>query len=222
MSMTGTGISSLSVRRIPLRTAALTADPVYAASAEAYGYDPVRDIQILSATRKGECGTVNLNRIIGSAVNPEHKGQKSVTFRGTVFREGDKVMQIRNNYDAEVQKDSGETDSGIFNGDIGIVRSVDPREGTLSVAFEDRLVGYTPDMLSELEHAYAITVHKSQGSEFKAVILVLDEGSELLFTRNLLYTAVTRAQRTAGGGRPALKAVLYGPQRARRPSAIRA
>ena len=176
------------------RTAALTADLYMRRLPEAYGYDPVRDIQILSATRKGECGTVSLNRIIGSAVNPEHKGQKSVTFRGTVFREGDKVMQIRNNYDAEVQKDSGETDSGIFNGDIGIVRSAEPREGTLNVAFEDRLVGYTPDMLPDLEHAYAITVHKSQGSEFKAVILVLDEGSELLFTRNLLYTAVTRAK----------------------------
>ena len=103
-------------------------------------------------------------------------------------------MQIRNNYDLEAVKPNGETERGIFNGDIGIITQIIPRDECITVNFDDKMVTYTIETFEDLELAYAITVHKSQGSEFNAVILPLLEGSDLLFTRNLLYTAVTRAK----------------------------
>lgn len=163
----------------------------------AYGFDPVRDIQVLSPTRKGSSGTAALNETLREALNPADGKKEEIPFRGLVFREGDKVMQIRNDYDLVGEKPDGDIENGIFNGDIGTVESIDRRAETLSVRFDDRLYTYSLNSseIDELEPAYAITVHKSQGSEFDAVVLPLFEGPELLYTRNLLYTAVTRAKK---------------------------
>ena len=163
----------------------------------AYGFDPVRDIQVLSPTRKGSSGTAALNETLREALNPADGKKEEIPFRGLVFREGDKVMQIRNDYDLVGEKPDGDIENGIFNGDIGTVESIDRRAETLSVRFDDRLYTYSLNSseIDELEPAYAITVHKSQGSEFDAVVLPLFAGPELLYTRNLLYTAVTRAKK---------------------------
>ncbi len=182
-------------RRDPERIAETVCELCATRLPDAYGFDPQTDIQVLSPTRKGSSGTVTLNAALAETLNPPEKYKKEMKFRGITFREGDKVMQTRNNYEAEAVTDGGETETGIFNGDIGIVCEVSPRGETLTVRFDDRRVTYTPDMLEDLEPAYAVTVHKSQGSEFPAVVLVLGEGTDLLFTRNLLYTAVTRARR---------------------------
>ncbi len=160
----------------------------------AYGYDPFQDIQVLSPTRKGSTGTVSLNNALRQALNPSDGIKRELTFRGQTFREGDKVMQIRNNYSLEPENPEEEPERGVFNGDIGIVESVHPRDETLVVRYDERRITYTLETLEDLELAYAITVHKSQGSEFNAVILPLLDGSDLLFTRNLLYTAITRAK----------------------------
>lgn len=160
----------------------------------AYGLSPATDIQILSPTRRGMAGTATLNRELREKINPSAYNKKEITFRDVVFREGDKVMQIRNNYDLVTERDDGTLDAGIYNGDIGIVEAVIPGTESLIVRFEDKRVTYTNETLEELEPAYAITVHKSQGSEFKAVILMVSEGADVLFTRNLLYTAMTRAK----------------------------
>lgn len=161
---------------------------------DAYGYDPLTDIQVLSPTRKGANGTVALNSVLREALNPKDLLKKELVFRGITFREGDKVMQIRNNYDLESVRPDGESEHGIFNGDIGIIDRVNRFDECLDVRFDDKIVTYTLETLEDLEPAYAVTVHKSQGSEFNVVILPLLEGSDLLFTRNLLYTAVTRAK----------------------------
>ncbi len=160
----------------------------------AYDFSPATDIQILSPTRKGLAGTANLNRELREKINPAAYNKKELTFRDTVFREGDKVMQIRNNYDLVTERDDGHLDAGIYNGDLGIVEAVIPAQESMIVRFDDKRVTYTGETLEELEPAYAITVHKSQGSEFKAVILMVSEGADVLFTRNLLYTAMTRAK----------------------------
>ena len=163
----------------------------------AYGFDAVKDIQVLSPTRKGSSGTAALNETLRDALNPADGSKKELPFRGLVFREGDKVMQIRNDYDLVGEKPDGDIENGIFNGDIGTIEKIDTRSETLSVRFDDRLYTYSVNSseIEELEPAYAITVHKSQGSEFDAVVLPLFEGPELLYTRNLLYTAVTRAKK---------------------------
>lgn len=160
----------------------------------AYGFDPMTDIQIICPTKKTGTGSVNLNLVIKEVANPASPVKHEFRFRDMVFREGDKVMQIRNNYDAVAVKADGSTEFGIFNGDIGRIVRISEREETVSVDFDGKTVDYTPDTLEELDLAYAITVHKSQGSEFRAVILPLLEGADILFTRNLLYTAVTRAK----------------------------
>ncbi len=160
----------------------------------AYGFDPMTDIQVICPTKKTATGTVSLNLELKESANPAGYGKHELHFRDTVFREGDKVMQIRNNYDAVAQKPDGTAEYGVFNGDIGIITQIREHEETVIVTFDDKTVEYTPDTLEELDLAYAITVHKSQGSEFRAVILPLLEGADILFTRNLLYTAVTRAK----------------------------
>ena len=160
----------------------------------AYDFSPATDIQILSPTRKGLAGTANLNKELRDKINPAAYNKKEMQFRDLIFREGDKVMQIRNNYDLVTERTDGHLDAGVYNGDLGIVEAVIPAQESLIVRFDDKRVTYTGETLEELEPAYAITVHKSQGSEFKAVILMVSEGADLLFTRNLLYTAMTRAK----------------------------
>lgn len=163
----------------------------------AYGFDPMTDIQVLSPTRKGASGTNALNNVLKDALNEESPSKRELTHHGIVFREGDKVMQIRNNYDLEGEKSDGDIEVGIFNGDMGIIEEINLFDQSMKVRFYDRVYTYSAQTkdIEDLELAYAITVHKSQGSEFDAVVLPLLEGSDLLYTRNLLYTAVTRAKK---------------------------
>lgn len=154
---------------------------------------PPEQIQVLSPTRKRTAGTASLNRAIQEAVNPPGPDRPERRFGEYIFRRGDRVMQVRNNYDV-VWKDGLTSGMGVFNGDIGQVVEVDNRAELLAVDFDGRRVEYTPDMLGELEPAYAITVHKAQGSEYRAVILAVCEGAPMLLTRGVLYTAITRAR----------------------------
>ena len=155
---------------------------------------PSAEIQVISPTRKGATGTVNLNNVLQAALNPKAPGKHEALSGEKCFREGDRVMQIRNNYDILWKKANGAAGTGVFNGDIGVIVSIDTREGVMTVRFDDRTVEYDTDMLSELELAYAVTAHKSQGSEYRAVIFVPFMGAPMLLTRGVLYTAVTRAR----------------------------
>ena len=156
---------------------------------------PPEDIQVLSPTRRGELGTVSLNKRLQQVLNPPRKDKKEKAFGDVVFREGDRVMQIKNNYDILWQNESRTlAGSGIYNGDIGTILAIDMDSESLSVNFDGRIASYGFDSLIELEHAWAMTVHKSQGSEYRAVILSLSPGSQMLLTRDVLYTAVTRAK----------------------------
>ena len=153
------------------------------------------DIQVLSPTRKGETGTAALNRALQAVLNPPSAEKKEKTIGDFSFREGDRVMQIRNNYDIMWKKTNGTgVGTGIFNGDIGTIEEIRFEQERLRIRFDDRQADYSFDMLSELEPAYAMTVHKSQGSEHRAVILSVFRGSPYLLTRSILYTALTRAR----------------------------
>lgn len=161
----------------------------------AYGFDPIRDIQVLCPSRMTETGTVNLNNILQSALNPSTSGKQQLSFKGIYLREGDKVMQIKNNYDLQYRRDNGEYGTGVFNGDVGFITEIDKRDGILKVRFDDRVATYFSEDLAQLELAYAVTVHKSQGSEYTCVLLPLFDVPQKLKYRNLLYTAVTRAKK---------------------------
>ncbi|MCL2054932.1 MAG: ATP-dependent RecD-like DNA helicase [Oscillospiraceae bacterium] len=160
----------------------------------AYGYSPYDDIQALCPSRKGTLGVYEMNKAIQEAINPPALTKSEVKGLFGTYRVHDKVMQIKNNYDIEWSKD-GETGTGIYNGDIGMITKVNRSEGKLVIDFDGRTCEYPFEMLEQLELAYAITVHKSQGSEFNAVILPLLGGFDKLYYRNLLYTAVTRAKK---------------------------
>ena len=156
---------------------------------------PPDQIQVLSPTRKGTAGTAALNRALQAAVNPPAPGKVEKAFGPTLFREGDRVMQVKNNYDVLwASADGKEVGMGIFNGDIGQITAIDPSSGLVTVDFEGHLAQYTPDMMPQLEPAYAVTVHKAQGSEYRAVILSVVEAAPMLLTRGVLYTAMTRAR----------------------------
>lgn len=157
------------------------------------------EIQVLTPMRKGELGVENLNRVLQEYINPPEEGRQEYETRGVCFREGDKVMQIKNNYQMEWEirgvrgtiKDAG---TGIYNGDIGIIKSINRFAEEMEIQFDDgRTVQYPFGSLEDLEHAYAVTIHKSQGSEYPAVVLPILSGPRMLLSRNLLYTAVTRA-----------------------------
>ncbi len=175
----------------------------------AYGYSPIGDIQVLCPSRKMELGSISLNNALQARLNPSGREKAEVKHRGFILREGDKVMQIKNNYDIAWTRDDGEIGSGVFNGDVGILEVVSASAGSLSVRFEDRVAVYTGEELDQLELAYAVTIHKAQGSEFPCVILpVLDVPSKLRY-RNLLYTGVTRAkERLVLVGSPAVVAEM--------------
>ena len=156
---------------------------------------PADQIQVLSPTKKGAAGTVHLNKLLQSCLNPPSPGKKERLYGEFCFRDGDRVMQIKNNYDILWKKTDGSLiGSGVFNGDVGVIRSIDPENEVLTVLFDDREVEYEFSQLGELEPAYAMTVHKSQGSEYRAVVLSAWNGSGYLLNRSLLYTAVTRAK----------------------------
>ena len=158
-----------------------------------YGADTVNKIQVISPSRKGEAGTENLNVILQKTLNPPEDGKIEYRTRQLVFRVGDRVMQIKNNYEIEWTQGSREG-VGIFNGDIGTIREINKDEQYMLILFDDKEVIYDFSMLEDIEHAYAITVHKSQGSEYPIVIMPIYSCPPMLMTRNLLYTAVTRAQ----------------------------
>ena len=155
---------------------------------------PSASIQVLSPTRKGETGTVNLNKRLQAALNPPSESKKEKLFGEVVFRVGDRVIQTKNNYDTIWKTKGGVSGAGVYNGDIGTIAQIDPITETLTVDFEDKLATYSFEMLNELEHAWALTVHKSQGSEYRAVVLALSGDVQMLLTRGVLYTAVTRAK----------------------------
>lgn len=155
---------------------------------------PSNQIQVLSPSRKGETGTANLNKCLQAALNPPNESKKEKLFGETVFRTGDRVIQIKNNYDIVWKDKLGKSGMGVYNGDIGTVVEIDTASEYLKVDYEDKVALYGFEMLNELEHAWALTVHKSQGSEYRAVILSLNPVAQMLLTRGVLYTAVTRAK----------------------------
>ncbi|MBQ8725389.1 MAG: AAA family ATPase, partial [Oscillospiraceae bacterium] len=161
---------------------------------KAYKYSPTEHIQIITPSRKGMLGVVELNKKLQQALNPPKQGLAETKSMLYTFREGDKVMQMKNNYDIVWHKDD-EEGTGIFNGDIGKILSINKGSGEAVVDFDSRRVVYPFEMLEQLELAYAITVHKSQGSEFEAVIMPALGDFPKLYYRNLLYTAVTRAKK---------------------------
>ena len=161
-----------------------------------YGVSAFDKIQVITPTRKGAAGTEALNLLLQAALNPPAKDKAEKKFRDVVFREGDKVMQIRNNYDLTWDED-GKERFGIYNGDIGVIGKIYDRQSYMMVNFDGREVKYGFDLLEDLELAYAITVHKSQGSEYPFVVMPVTDFPPMLMTRNLLYTAVTRAKTMA-------------------------
>lgn len=162
---------------------------------KAYGYSPLWDIQVVAPSRIGALGTVELNKMLQQRLNPPDGAKVEQKFGTVFFREQDKVMQVKNNYDILWKKEDGEQGSGVFNGDIGVIEMIDRPSRTLLVRYDDRVAEYTFEMAEQLEHAYAVTVHKSQGSEFEAVIMPLMNYHQKLYYRNILYTAVTRAKK---------------------------
>ena len=157
--------------------------------------DSLRGIQVMAPMKRGDAGVFALNARLQAALNPPEPGRPSIPHGQAVLRKGDKVMQVRNDYDLEWTRE-GERGAGVFNGDIGFILAVDPKERALTVEFDDgRVADYDESRLDELELAYCMSVHKSQGSEFECVVLPLVSGPPMLMTRNLLYTAITRARR---------------------------
>ncbi len=162
---------------------------------EAYGYIPLCDIQILTPTKKGPAGTINLNRLIQAAINPKSDIKSEYVYGNTVFRIGDKVMQTKNNYDIVYTRPGNDNGTGVFNGDMGIITDISTVDRVMMIDFDDeRTVEYPFEQLDELELAYAVTVHKSQGSEFPVVIMPTVPVAPMLMCRNLFYTAITRAK----------------------------
>lgn len=189
---------------------------------KAYGYSTVGDIQVLCPSRKGETGSVHLNKMLQAMINPPDKNKNEIISGSRVFREGDKVMQIKNNYNIIWTKDSQEG-TGVFNGDIGIIKKIDRVSASLAVWFDDKKAVYSFENLKELEHAYAMTVHKSQGNEFDAVIVPVIGVVPQLCYRNLLYTAVTRAKKlmVMVGSEQQIKQMVDNNTKTRRYSALK-
>ena len=162
---------------------------------KAYGYDYSKDIQILTQSRKGICGVFELNKLLQDILNPKTEASDEILVGNKLFRVNDKVMQTKNNYNLSFIDDEGEENFGVYNGDMGHIIFIDKSSNKLTVEMDDkRLIEYNLEDLDNLELAYAITIHKSQGSEFKSVIIPMFDGYKLLQTRNLLYTAITRAK----------------------------
>lgn len=164
-----------------------------------YGdYDFLKNIQIITPTKKGELGTKELNKLLQQTVNPEGEIKKEKKFGDSIFREGDRIMQIKNNYEIywERREPVFETGSGIFNGEFGTIQKINEEDKNMQIKFDDeKIAWYAFNELEQIEHAYAITVHKAQGSEFDVVIMVIGPSAPMLLTRNLLYTGMTRAKK---------------------------
>ncbi len=179
-------ISDLCEKRLPAR----------------YGINPLNDIQIITPTRKGPLGTVALNTALQSVLNPPSRAKTEIKLGSTLYRVGDKVMQTRNNYDILWLQD-GKEGSGVFNGDIGTVIHIDTKKQNMLIKFDDKIAEYDYSLLEDVDHAYAVTVHKSQGSEYPIVLMPFYDFPPMLMSRSLLYTAVTRSKRMyIGVGKP--------------------
>ncbi len=209
-------------RNAPSVAAKTVAELCSARLPKAYGFSPAEDIQVLCPSRKGDAGTVNINRILQSQLNPPAKHKHEHVFGQRVFREGDKLMQTKNNYN--IQWKSNDKDGmGVFNGDIGMLERIDDGAHLLYIRFDDRLAEYPYEYNVELEHAYAITVHKSQGNEFEAVVMPVTGVVEQLAYRNLLYTAVTRAKKlmVLVGSKNTVERMVNNNSKAKRYSALK-
>ena len=184
---------------------------------------PADQIQVLSPTRRRGTGTRALNQALQAALNPPLEGKGERRFGDWVFRAGDRVMQVKNNYDILWREEGGaDSGMGMFNGDIGVIRSIDGE--VITVDFDGKVVEYSPDMLGELEPAFAVTVHKSQSSEYRVVILAALDGAPMLMTRGVLYTAITRARELflVVGDDRAVAGMVANDRQTRRYSGLRA
>lgn len=190
---------------------------------QAYQLDPQRDIQVLSAMKKGPCGVEELNRRLQQVLNPPKQDQEEALFRGQVFRPGDKIMQIKNNYQRRWMGPDGIGGEGVYNGDFGFIDRLESDGEALVVDLDGRKVRYEAKDFSELAHAFAITIHKAQGSEFPCVVLPIIAGSPFFLTRNLLYTAITRAARLCIllGNPAALSKMVQNDRKDRRNSSLK-
>lgn len=187
-----------------------------------YGFEPMRDIQVLCPSRMGEVGTQSINAILQASLNPPSNEKKEIRYKGYILREGDRVMQVKNNYDVPWFK-AGENGSGVFNGDIGILTRIDRANDIINVRFDDREAMYSVENVRELELAYAMTVHKSQGSEFAAVVMPVIATPPKLAYRNLFYTALTRAKSllVLVGNEAGIKQMVDNDKKSRRYSALK-
>ena len=162
-------------------------------------YDFFESIQVLTPTKKGVLGTKEMNKALQQELNPSRQGEDEKMSMGAIFRIGDRVMQIKNNYDMTWEKrngDSLETGNGVFNGETGTITNINEKEKNIRVKFDDEKVcWYQFNELEQLEHSYCITIHKAQGSEFDVVIMIIPQAAPMLLTRNLLYTGLTRAKK---------------------------
>ena len=161
-------------------------------------YDFIKNIQIITPTKKGELGTKELNKRLQQEINPPAEYKKEKKFGGSIFREGDRIMQIKNNYEIYWEKNqkSFESGSGIFNGEFGTIQKINEKGKNIQIKFDDdKIAWYAFSELEQIEHAYSITIHKAQGSEFDVVIMVIAPSAPMLLTRNLLYTGMTRAKK---------------------------
>lgn len=209
-------------RNNPFLTAKTVTDLCSSRLPKAYGYSSFEDVQVLCPSRKGEAGTVNLNKLLQSEINPAAKHKREHLFGQRVFREGDKLMQIKNNYN--IPWTSKDKDGlGVFNGDIGLLEKIDESAHLIFVKFDDKTAEYPFESAAELEHAYAVTVHKSQGNEFEAVVMPVSGVVEQLAYRNLLYTAVTRAKKLMilVGSRSTIERMTLNNTKAKRYSALK-
>ncbi len=186
-----------------------------------YGFDVLTDVEVLCPSRKGEVGTENLNMLLQQKLNPPSKNKRELKYKGYTLREGDKVMQIKNNYDVPWFK-SNDNGTGVFNGDIGVLTKIDKANDILNVLFDDREAMYSLENAKELELAYAMTVHKSQGSEFGAVVMPVLSTPPKLAYRNLFYTAITRAKNllVLVGNENSVRVLVDNDKKSRRYSAL--
>ena len=184
---------------------------------------PADQIQVLTPTRKGPSGTENLNRCLQAALNPPAADKREIQWGERLFRTGDRIMQTKNNYNVVWEKADGTVGTGMFNGDVGRIVEIDPSGELLVVNFDDRIATYTLDMLNEIDLAYAMTVHKAQGSEYQCVVLAAMPAAPSLMVRGVLYTALTRARELliVVGDDAAIRAMAANDRQQRRYSGLR-
>ncbi len=187
-----------------------------------YGFDPMNDIQVLCPSRMGEVGTQHINAVLQECLNPASKDKNEIRYKGYTLREGDRVMQIKNNYDVPWFR-LGDNGTGVFNGDIGILTKIDRANDIISVRYDDKEAMYSAENVRELELAYAMTVHKSQGSEFNAVVMPVLAVPPKLAYRNLFYTALTRAKKllVLVGNESGIRIMVENDKKSRRFSALK-